>query len=1115
LLTITASEDMSGLWSDSNNAMAVSHQPRPPELPPVGSFSRGRPASSQVASRGSFDRTVSGKQSGRPVTANTVGAQGDYFLPNVPQNRPMTSSTALSQDLGGRTPDTSLIFGEPHGVPHMRGVHTSQSALERDAANHWKKWGCGGKGPADMLVHLAEELKHCCWEEEERCFPDKRMERIHEQMIHISQRLIRQPPKGPDPPQLPSIEKKEPPPSTLMTENQRLRHELRDAKDMADALETTVTNYVTFKSKTKAREKWMRAYALGGRFLAYDVAAAKTACAAWSKGIAANRSLRKSRECSGELIKYHQDLGLLATCLSLWEANHRVVVTRELVAETLRTWMHRHKSDVLVYPVFAGWSHQTTLVALDREKEKAQKAAVAAEEKMKMEKKRLMDKFGEVAMAQLKKVINADEETCLKIALTYWMELIRMRDQEALDEKARLEAEARAEKERQRRLEITERCFHRHSRTLRANAFRGWCGVVEYALNCQKQLEKNMNMTMKGIMSSELKLKQAVIFGWLEACKDDIKARQRHEIATVRALLAKARSRAFSMLGRRDEAELKATQALALNEWFRIMDSAKQLKKRKDGNIARAMKGLIKGNAEIQRKCFHPWMEHYKKRKAKDLRLEQVSKTIGMNKNELLRDAMSLWYQATVADLRQRQDELRKREEEKWREFIRQQQLKSCEKCFGRKAADLVKTCWKGWLAVLDDTNLKRAMLEKGMNQALKMIMGQDVTVKRTIISLWVEAVRQDEVQRRLREQELARSIIARARENILKSMNNKIFKMAEAMKSKIFDFMKTDARETKLERIRKEAAWKNGIRLAGRINNEISMWVVATWHEMVEKKKAREKKLQAIERSLGMSNKGRGMKFIMCWARFTQECKKERLEAAAKAAVEAEAARKIHLEQRRLIIADRWFFRIKKRQTEELWNFWISEVEAMKLAGKKYEENMSKATRIIFSSEAALKGEVFSIWKEDCAAELKVRLEMKLRDAEKGMQMVKAARERAVQMFKKNVYANQLALLQAVVLGWTEQLEIARVRALRDSIVMSNVETYIRKNETAIVSMAVGSWQKLTEDTKGYSGLRRDAETAVRQHFLQLCQGVIMRMHKRVAVAHVWDAWAERALGR
>lgn len=1049
---------------------------------------------------------------GRPGTAATPGS-GDFVLPGVADKRPMTTSTAMSQDLGGSRPnyDSSLMFADPHGVPHMRGVHTSQSALERDAANHWKKWGCGGRGPADMLIHLAEELKHLCWVEEDRIFADKRIERIYEQMLHISHRLIKQPPKPGD---LPAIANKEtlPPLSVSAEENARLRKELKEAQDMVAALEATVSNYVIFKSKVKARENFMQSYALSGRYLLHDVSSVKTCFGAWAKKVCGEANIRSVRERGSNIIKREQDMGFVAVGIALWEAQHRIIVARSADMERFKNWINGRKSELVIQPMFHNWAHEAQCTALGRALSKAEEEATSVKDKFIKEKSRLLEKFKEAALGELKKRIGADEEHAVRITLSSWMEMIAAIHQERKDEEERERKRKAAEAEAARKFAMVERLFFRHASKLRVNSWQGWWAIVEKARIAKKQLDQNMSMAMKGIMGAEAQLLKAAFCWWIDACRDDIASRQRHELAHARSLLGKARERAMSMLGKNLKGANDTILAVVCSEWKRSVDTEKALRKRKDGNIARAMKGLMAKNTEVMAKHYTPWKDMYFKRKARDQRLDQVTKSIGMNRNQYLSGVLQPWYRMVQDEKKLRREEEERKKKEAEEERLRQKRLAAAEGCFFKQAKALVKNSWTGWLEQAQLARAQKALVEQGMNRAMKMIMASNDQLKSAIVALWVESVRYDEVQRRLREQEMARQIIARAKERTMRALEGKIGQAAEALVVGSYTEWARLAKDEKFLRIRKKASMDRALDLAKHMDQQLLRDVMPEWLEIHKAQVRKAQRLEAVSRGLGASDSSLKQKALLLWRHLLDHLKTEKQEEARLKAIKENEERLI---KRRCIIADRWYARVMRRMQEAMWNFWLTEVEAGKEAARRYEQNMKTATGRIMGGLNALQAEVLNIWKEDCAAEMAIRMQMKLKDAELAMKLVAQARERAIAMFEKNLYKGNEAIYRAVITGWIDQVEVATVRKMRDDIVMANVLRKITNAEWALLSYSIGAWQKDVEDLKMHDELRRQAETNIREAYVLKCQGVIGRMHKRVAITHILDAWAERAIGR
>jgi len=456
------------------------------------------------------------------------------------------------------------------GAQHSEWVQTSVIKFERDATNHWTKWGCGGKHLAQELWHVADELQQLCAKDGGQWFPDMRMQRLHEQLLFIVHGLSQQPPRMAQLTtmehtaalQLPTITPRTPQ-SVTKIENARLRKDLTDANAKIDAMENTFATYMRTRDKVKARDSWLINYGLSGRVLTYETAAVKNCFGAWAKHVQIASRGRHCKRVAARAIENTQeehDVAILARCIGLWAAHHRVTEARSGVSDTLGVWYERqNKADVeQQYGLsFHVWRRETKMERAQIEVTRANLRTAKAIETARLHTEKLLKRFGDMALATLKKMIGSDHVHCLLQAFQDWQAYLVARAAE-LEEMRRLrEAKELLEdaerKERERKMALTERSFGRSASHLMGTCVIGWRQEVMEGKLAAKIAEEGMSEATRRILAIGETLRRICFVDWNQWIKKDQAARKIREMEMKEEIVALARQRAINMLSKNSQ----------------------------------------------------------------------------------------------------------------------------------------------------------------------------------------------------------------------------------------------------------------------------------------------------------------------------------------------------------------------------------------------------------------------------------------------------------------------------------------------------------------------------------------------------------------------------------
>lgn len=586
----------------ANKDMAFAYapplQPVPPAAPPV---SPQRPdAGKRLGSASGRGVPSNMRLDSASLTATTAGASA----PRATSNNRLESAGSM---IGGRTTQTSGFnmssnsFYRPKdemALTSSSWVHQSVSAFERDASNHWTKWGCGGKHLATELWSICQELQHVCSNEDGKWFPDMRMQRIHDQLLFIVHGLSKQPPHtfqdmatnplGP----LPSLTPRTPP-AVVKAENGRLRRELNAAKSKVDSLEHMFASYVYTKDAVKARDSWLAKYALKGRYFAYDVTSCARAFVAWSK---THCMQKRSRLCAAvgaqtiEKVRENETAALAPITLSAWHQWHRLMMARKRVVMRCDYFFTQTRRSFLEYQVgmlFYFWVEEALVSRLEGNLADLGTRFEVEKQKWINEKRALMEKFSEAAMATLRRMIGADIVATMQNALLEWdaiVKEIKAERQRKLDEEERLRRLWEMQKA------AAERMFGRNRVALMTVTFRALRDLMEAARQAKLKLEMGMSLAMRKLLGSEAALKAETYNVWRDTVYLEKRWREHLEMEAARKLLAQARERAINMLLRKSGAPDEEVLVMTFVAWADEFHKNKLDRFRKNAVIAQAMR---------------------------------------------------------------------------------------------------------------------------------------------------------------------------------------------------------------------------------------------------------------------------------------------------------------------------------------------------------------------------------------------------------------------------------------------------------------------------------------------------------------------------------------------
>jgi len=482
---------------------------------------------------------------------------------------------------------------------------------------------------AQELRHLADEVHHMCYGDAGQWFPDMRMRGVHEKLLLMVEGLQQGHPAGGGggaggAVQLPAIEYGLPiaqtlppitpppssarprtPPSVTKIENARLRTRLADSKVQITAMENTFASYIRSRDLNKSRQEWLHKYGLNGRFFAYDTAVINRVWAAWSKKAWVVTRAKLCRKMTTQTVAFalvEYNVALLNKAFGLWAVTPIVWNSRKRIAATLGAWYERHQGEALECQIglyFYLWVPHGKIYRLEKEVVDANVRVQMAIENARAAKMKLLERFGELAMAQLSRMIGANDGAIVEKTFHDWNLGVSLLKEER--KRAAELAEAQ-ERERLRRLAAAEKAFGHSTETLKRITIQSLREVVQYIRAQKAKWEQGMSGAMKRIMGDGIALQRDCVNGWAVSVREDKVLRERMDMEKARKLLDDAKARAIRMLDKSKEGNGEEL-VLPLFTCWRDAVMAERLKRAgKEHAMAMVLRKIL--NAEVATRCM-------------------------------------------------------------------------------------------------------------------------------------------------------------------------------------------------------------------------------------------------------------------------------------------------------------------------------------------------------------------------------------------------------------------------------------------------------------------------------------------------------------------------------
>jgi len=257
------------------------------------------------------------------------------------------------------------------------------------------------------------------------------------------------------------------------------------------------------------------------------------------------------------------------------------------------------------------------------------------------------------------------------------------------------------------------------------------------------------------------------------------------------------------------------------------------------------------------------------------------------------------------------------------------------------------------------------------------------------------------------------------------------------------------------------------------------------------------------MRRKIGNDNLACMADAFYLWLDMLEEIQAERQRTLAR-----EAARKKALE-RRMEAAARLLGRSKHALLVSCCSGWHAVWVAALIEKRQYEDCMAESLKRLFGSAKALQADVIFEWR---GAVQKQILQRQFDEMETASNVLSRARLRALAMLEKNARSSADLFIPTCFFSWHEETQVSRLYWKRKRMFMTFVLRQIQGKEAMLMSMSLRSWARVAQIQKDFVKERLLADQACRMRFSGLAHGTIMRLHRRLGVAHTFEAWLKRA---
>lgn len=338
------------------------------------------------------------------------------------------------------------------------------------------------------------------------------------------------------------------------SDNTRLRKDLWDRDAQVVSLEQSFIAYVQEKRRMRARTVWLKTSVLNGSDMLYNTMACLKVCRGWraiaTEGAHVRRRAswsRSTREVASrasiKMVMYFQrqlSSGLISAVMFLWLAflteariqkqmdlaHEEVKLSKQDATEQLNRAMGGSRA--LLQECIALWVSNMVDMRLQGEFAKARDDAAAQLAKVAADKKRLMERFGESAMAQMRKMLNGHADALLQWAFKSWDGTLSASREAKVVEKERQVARLSAVDSRR---QLVEKTWKDSATGLCYTAFHAFVHNREDAGVNKKRKQDAMTKGIRGISSSEYAFKNLIFDSW---GGEMVQGRQRRKLEAAR-----------------------------------------------------------------------------------------------------------------------------------------------------------------------------------------------------------------------------------------------------------------------------------------------------------------------------------------------------------------------------------------------------------------------------------------------------------------------------------------------------------------------------------------------------------------------------------------------------
>lgn len=636
-------------------------------------------------------------------------------------------------------------------------------------------------------------------------------------------------------------------------ENYRLRRELSERDGKVVALENTFLMYVTEREKGKQRSNFFREFALKSRFELHDTTCAALVFSAWQTAIAKQHYEQETAAIS---LKLRMDgfsakaetmmrgLGqkgaaAVAMCFNRWGGAMRASIMRKRALGSLTRQLEIHDFAVInhfasFWFILGKWQKEERVSKVTMEEADEKLEALATQKKL------IVERFGQQAMANMQRKINGNSSQIIADGFANWVSVTKETKSERIleeeREKAAMEHLQITLKAKKEKLEAIEGALRGSGANLQRDIYALWSQVAKDEIMQRKLKDKAMNSTLRSISGSELQLKDAVASAWLKEAIDG-RMRRALEEANNRYMELKVKTQSDKLkaatmgFGKQDR-DLKAKM---IEDWHKAIALRKQDDETKQERFAKAGRMIANSTELLLRSVWEVLGKTIRERQNKGKNMEKALRILGASEMALKKEVFQVWYTDITENRNIRRLEAQEERAAEMAERSRAQKMQAIDKAFGDGLVAQASQCFDRWSEETKAQIVRKKRSNSSMATALRAIDKATAGLSAEVFVGWQKVVREEALLLRLGSAEQQAAMIQTARTRAIamfeKMMNGNAIQLIYHC---FMGWIDENAAEKKRE-LRREIITARVMRNVEGGEEVVKAMIMSTWLQLTE----------------------------------------------------------------------------------------------------------------------------------------------------------------------------------------------------------------------------------------------------------------------------------------